>query len=117
MTKSFAQIVASQYLRGLSDGTNPNGAREASGSCACYYLQGFDDARGVRKGLSEKAPIHIVSEDKDGKRTFADGASDEGLALLAVMRAAVESADEAIDARALYNRASQAVGAEIAKLA
>jgi hypothetical protein len=110
MNKPTAQIVASQYLRGLSDGSNPNGGREASGSLACYYLQGFADARAPKRGLSERSFDQLATHDKDGKASYVDGATEDGQLFVAELRKSIESAPEELDARALYNRVSNVAG-------
>lgn len=116
MNKATAQIIASQYLRGISDGANPNGSREASGSLACYYLQGFADARTPKRGLTEKPLDQLESHDKDGKTSYVDGATEGGALFVAELRKTIEGAPEEFDARALYNRASNAAGTLISAL-
>lgn len=84
MNTATAQIIASQYIRGLLDGMSPNAASQASGHLSEYYTQGFDDGRNSdRKTVVERGCKALEERNAD----------PQGIAFIKLIREAYSKID------------------------
>lgn len=97
MNKSTAQIMISQYVRGLSNGSDAKATQEPSGYLSAYYQQGFDDGRNGQRRTIRDRDVNALGETPD----------PEGVELVRALREVWAKIDPEHPANIVYSKVMQ----------